>query len=459
MRPRNQVSRDRLYTVLARRSPISAAALADEVGASVPTLHRILAEAGPHVLTAGKARRARYALRRPLRGAAADLTVYEIDVAGHVTQVGTLVTVYPSGSWLDLAAMGWPHPDDSRDGWWNGLPYPCHDMRPQGYMGRQFARAEHRRLGVPADPNAWSDDDVLVVLSRSGIDASGSLILGDLAVEQWTAARLTSPALLKPREMASAYPALADAAVAAGVPGSSAAGEFPKFTALREFGGSRTPHVIVKFSGADGSAAVTRWSDLLVCEHLALEAAATMPGIESARSRIIQAAGRTFLEVERFDRHDRFGRSRLSSLETLNGALLGAMTTEWPALAERLAALSLLSAEDVERVRHLWWYGRLIANTDMHLGNLGFRPAGILRLAPTYDMVPMLYAPLAGGEVPPRTFEPLLPLPAQRPVWLTACSAAIAFWSVAAGDLRISEGFRAMCADNAAHLERVRQVI
>ena len=88
----------------------------------------------------------------------------------------------------------------------------------------------------------------------------------------------------------------------------------------------------------------------------------------------------------------------LAGLATLNGALLGAMTTEWPALAERLAALSLLSAEDVERVRHLWWYGRLIANTDMHLGNLGFRPAGILRLAPTYDMVPMLYAPLAGGE-------------------------------------------------------------
>ncbi|MFO1319216.1 MAG: HipA domain-containing protein [Burkholderiales bacterium] len=366
---------------------------------SVPTLHRILAEAGPHVLTAGKARRARYALRRPLRGAAADLTVYEIDVAGHVTQVGTLVTVYPSGSWLDLAAMGWPHPDDSRDGWWNGLPYPCHDMRPQGYMGRQFARAEHRRLGVPADPNAWSDDDVLVVLSRSGIDASGSLILGDLAVEQWTAARLTSPAPRRARWPPPTWPSRTRPSPPALV---QRCRRVPEVHGAARVRGSRTLHVIVKFSGADGSAAVTFAGPIFAQEHLALEAAATMPGIESARSRIIQAAGRTFLEVERFDRHDRFGRSRLSSLETLNGALLGAMTTEWPALAERLAALSLLSAEDVERVRHLWWYGRLIANTDMHLGNLGFRPAGILRLAPTYDMVPMLYAPLAGGEVPPR---------------------------------------------------------
>ena len=41
MRPRNQVSRDRLYTVLARRSPISAAALADEVGVSVPVVVRL----------------------------------------------------------------------------------------------------------------------------------------------------------------------------------------------------------------------------------------------------------------------------------------------------------------------------------------------------------------------------------------------------------------------------------
>lgn len=458
MRPRNQSARDRLYAVLSRQSPASAAALAKELGVSVPTLHRLLGEAGPHVLAAGKARRARYALRRSVRGAASDFPVYEIDREGRASQAGTLTTIFPNGTWLNLAAMGWPVPAESQDGWWSDLPYPFHDMRPQGYMGRQFARLEHRRLDISADPSAWSGDDVLIILSQSGADVSGNLILGDRSAEQWTNARL-NVAPVPAGRVGAVYATAADEAVAAGVLGSSAAGEFPKFTAAREHEGSLTPHVIVKFSGAEASSAVTRWADLLVCEHLALEAAATMPGVDCARSRIVQAAGRTFLEVERFDRHGLFGRSRLASLDTLNGALVGAMSTDWPALGEALAGLSLVSEGDLERIRYLWWFGRLIANTDMHLGNLSFRADVTLSLAPTYDMVPMLYAPLPGGEVPPREFDPELPLPADLRVWMVACTAAIGFWARAAGDHRISEGFRAISQGNATRLETLHQMV
>jgi hypothetical protein len=455
MRTKNQATRDRLYAVLAREGTLGAATLAARVGVSVATLHRLLAEAGGHVVAAGRARRARYALRRPLRGNLAGLPLLEVDADGRASDVGALAAVYPEGTWIDLSSSGWPVPEASRDGWWMGLPYPFHDMRPQGYMGRQFARSQHDALGVPFDPNAWTDDDVLVVLSRLGHDLGGSLILGDASAERWMAGRMTPPTPLRANRVAAGYAALAETAIAAGVAGSSAAGEFPKFTALRELSGSATPHVIVKFSGADGSAAVRRWSDLLVSEHLALEVAATLPGVASASSRIVQAAGRTFLEVERFDRHGLHGRSRLASLETLNAALLGAASTDWPVLAERLATAGLVSADDVDRIRHLWWFGRLIANTDMHLGNLGFRPVGTLALAPTYDMVPMLYAPLAGGEVPARTFDPPLPLPAVRACWVTACAAAIAFWSRAAKDARASEPFRAICASNAARLSDI----
>ncbi len=42
---------------------------------------------------------------------------------------------------MPLPAGTWPVPDEARDGWWEGLPYPFYDMRPQGYMGRQFALA------------------------------------------------------------------------------------------------------------------------------------------------------------------------------------------------------------------------------------------------------------------------------------------------------------------------------
>ncbi|GAA3995266.1 hypothetical protein GCM10022279_18570 [Comamonas faecalis] len=65
---------------------------------------------------------------------------------------------------MPLAGSGWPVPDEARDGWWPGLPYLLHDMRPQGYMGRLFARAEHHALGVAPDPQAWSDDDMLPML-------------------------------------------------------------------------------------------------------------------------------------------------------------------------------------------------------------------------------------------------------------------------------------------------------
>jgi HipA-like C-terminal domain len=205
---------------------------------------------------------------------------------------------------------------------------------------------------------------------------------------------------------------------------------------------------------------VQRWSDLLVCEHLALECAAALPGVASARSRVIAGQGRTFLEVERFDRHGEHGRSALVSLGTADAALLGDGSSDWPRLAHRLHGLDLLGADDVQRIEHLWWFGRLIANTDMHTGNLSFRPQGppaVLSLAPTYDMLPMIYAPLAGGEVPARHFEPPLPLPTQRATWVNACSAALAFWLRAATDKRIGESFRRLCSASGQRLEQVAQ--
>jgi HipA-like C-terminal domain len=455
MRQKIQPARDQLTAVLARRAAVSASSLAEQLGISLATLHRVLQEQQALVVATGKARRTRYALRMPLRGELAEVPLYQIDEAGRVSLTTSLSLVHPEGTLMSLSDTGWPVPDESRDGWWPGLPYPLYDMRPQGYMGRQFARAEHRQLAVSANPEEWNDHDVLYVLSRSGSDVSGNLILGDIACENWLRAKVALREPLKQRALGSAYAQLAEHAVAAGVAGSSAGREFPKFLAVREQPGSATPHVLVKFSGAEASRAVRRWADLLVCEHLALECAATLPGIEAAKSRIVVHAGRTFLEVERFDRHGAFGRSRLASLTTLNAALLGDSSTDWSRLATRFAALGLLAPDDVARVDHLWWLGRLIANTDMHLGNLSFRPQGPLTLAPAYDMLPMLYAPLRGGELPVRKFEPPLPLPPQKTVWGAACAAAVSFWIQASRDARIGEEFRGICASNARHLQRV----
>ena len=207
---------------------------------------------------------------------------------------------------------------------------------------------------------------------------------------------------------------------------------------------------------------MARWADLLVCEHLAGQAAAALPGIgiASASSRIVAFGGRTFLEVERFDRHGEHGRSALVSLAMAAAALLGDGGADWVRLAGALDAAGLLGKGDLQRIEHLWWFGRLIANDDMHGGNLSFRPSqGILNLAPTYDMLPMLYAPLPGGELPARRFEPPTPLPPQRAAWQAACTAATAFWSAASRDTRISEAFRLVCRNNADRLERVAQMV
>jgi len=457
MRPPNQAARDRLIGLLARRAAQSAPELAGQLGTSVPTLHRMLQEHAASVVVTGKARRTRYALRRPLRGELAPPALYEVDRDGRVELMARLALVHPEGACMDLSATGWPLPEESRDGWWDGLPYPLLDMRHQGYMGRQFARAEHRALAVPADPRAWSDDDIVFVLSRMGSDMSGNLILGDAACERWQRMRVEAAEPLKARALGPAYARLAEQAVAAGVPMSSAAGEFPKFSALRELAGSATPHVLVKFSGADASPSVRRWADLLIAEHLALECAATLPAVARARSRIVEHGGRTLLEVERFDRQGEFGRSRLCSLETLDAALLGDVSTDWTRLAGRLAAAGLIGDDDLKRIEHLWWYGKLIANSDMHTGNLSFVPHATLALAPLYDMQPMLYAPLPGGEVPVRDFEPPLPRPERRAHWSVACAAALLFWNRAAQDARISAPFRRICAANRVRLQRVAE--
>jgi hypothetical protein len=358
-----------------------------------------------------------------------------------------------------LTSTLWPVPPESRDGWWDGLPYPIYGVRPQGYLGRQFARAQHRDLGVSDDPSDWSDDDVLWVLSRHGADVPGNLLLGNDAYELWFRNKVQDATPIAGNALPDAYLRRAQEAVALAGSGSSLAGEFPKFVALRQLEGGATPHVLVKFSGAGGSVSEQRWGDLLVCEHRALEHIATLAGLSAARSRILVHGGRVFIEVERFDRLGRHGRLPVCGLDAIQPAFLGTRSTEWPELSRRLLEMGLLDIASVTAIEHLWWFGRLIANTDMHLGNLSFHVDHTLRLAPAYDMLPMAYAPLAGGEVPQRDYAPAPPLPSQRAAWLAACAIAIDFWNGSALDTRITEPFRDICRANAARLRDLAEKV
>ena len=445
---------------------LKAGQLLKALGVSRATMMRMAQAAGDQLIVRGSARRTTYAARRTLRGSLAPLPLYHVDERGDVQEIARLDLTYPDGCAVEfLADFGWPLDEDMQAGWFDGLPYPLHDMRPQGFLGRNFARHHAEMLQVPVNPTDWTDDHALHAMSLLGADLPGNLIVGETACRQWLerlqAARLgRGDAPVPEHEVDRVYASLAETAMAQGVVGSSAGGEFPKFTAVRQFSDGRVQHVLVKFSGSDDSTGTQRWADLLVCEHLASVTLSAHLGISAAASRIRRSGGRTYLEVERFDRHGLLGRSGLTSWASLNAALFGLAGVPWTEAARQVTARGWLSEPDTRNIALLWHFGQLIGNTDMHEGNLSFQPnardgqAG-LRLSPAYDMLPMLYAPARGVELPARSFEPKLPLPAQREDWDRAAHAATAFWQTAAADKRISTSFRTLCAHNAAVLLRL----
>ena len=120
-----------------------------------------------------------------------------------------------------------------------------------------------------------------------------------------------------------------------------------------------------------------------------------------------------------------------------------------------MAESRLLTPDDAAQLRFLEAFGLLIANTDRHYGNISL----LLKdddwfLSPTYDMLPMLYAPI-NGEVVEQDFAklPLQPTTATLGEWAQAKDLAMAFWGAAAAHALISEGFKAIAARNLQTLQ------
>lgn len=445
-----------LQRLLRLRGPLGLVEIATALGCSTKTVQRLVAAAADSVVAAGQTRRRRIAWRRDYRGQVQTVPVYRIDSDGRAQTVGLLRPTAPGGCHVEVTSPAWPTPAESRDGWYDGLPYPLADLRPQGFLGRAWARQHGPALALPTDPRQWDDDALLLSLTHLGDDLPGHLLIGDAALRRHLDARVQPEAPLPAQDLARRYAEMAEQAMAGALPGSSAGGEFPKFTVAREHAGAATPHCVVKFSGADDSATVQRWRDLLVCEHLAAQAL----GEDVARTRLLAHDNRHFLESERFDRIGLHGRCGVVSLESANAGLVGAASDDWTTVAQALARQGLLSPADAEAVAQRQLFGQLIGNTDMHGGNLGFFcDADGLRLAPSYDQLPMRYAPLAGGEVLSPRLTPGLPLPAERERWAQVAPRALAFWQAASADGRISPDFRALCSANAATLQQVMSLV
>lgn len=448
---------DHLLQLLRQRGSVSATVIADVLQISQPTVSRLLAGLGPQILRIGRARATRYALAREIGRAGSRWPLYRVDASGRPMRLGELRALQNGGFHLQAehALPALLH-GEFACGEFPGLPWFLDDQRPQGFLGRAFARRVSEDIRAPVDPQHWSSDDVVLALLRHGHDQPGDLVLGESALQRALAENDFSPHAVRGDERALRYPQLAEAALHGDPVGSSAAGEQPKFAISVQDEAVQTA-VIVKFSEAGGHPAARRWADLLCCEHLASEVLHEN-GQPAATNTLLDADGRRFLESVRFDRtpHGRIG---FVSLAALDAAFHGHGRIDWWRYATELQAEGWLTAVDATHLRRLGWFGVLIGNHDMHLGNAGLlltdtRP---LPLAPAYDMLPMRFRPGSQGEVIERRFEVSAPLPEHREDRLAAAAWAVTFWQRTAADSRISDGFREQAGSIAEMLEAARR--
>ena len=413
--------------------------LQSRLGLSQPTVSRALSTLVKQgkVLKVGAARSQQYLLPRHIEGVGSQIGMVRVDTQGRVSPFARMVALPGGRFWVNEA--------DGLTQIHDGLPWFLDDMRPQGFMGQTFVQ-NHPELSLPADLRHWNDDHALKAMVLAGDDLPGNLIVGEQALARYLSGVRQTAVVQQPEVD---YPRLALLAMQGAQPGSSAGGEQPKFSALLN-----GQAVLVKFSPSGDAPGDERSRDLLVCEHLALQTLAAA-GLPAAESQIVIAGGRVFLQSKRFDRTDK-GRIGMVSLLVYDAQYVGEMDN-WSATAQRMAARQLMTSQDAQQLQLLEAYGLLIANTDRHYGNISFLlDDDDWRLSPTYDMLPMFYAPVK-GELVERDFAArrLQPTSQTLTVWPQAKQLALQFWHSVAADARVSDAFKALALANAEVVEKL----
>jgi hypothetical protein len=440
MRAANLDNPDRLLLFLGT-GVYSAPEIQQRFRLSQPTVSRLLAQLGDRVTIIGKARARRYTKLRDVRGLGGTFPIYKIDPEGNAHLSGTLYAVAQDHFlWV---------PQNAREQLSRNLPWFIADLHPEGFVGRAFVRQLHEELGLPPRSVDWNEDHVLSALARRGEDPMGNMVIGHESIERYFRMVRGLPAPIPENAIADTYPRLAREAMDGQPAGSSAGGEQPKFTAIVERSGE-VRNVLVKFSPPVNTSEGRRWADLLICEHNALEVVQNS-GIRASQSLIIEAGGRVFLEVVRFDRTGLLGCLPIISLRAIDNEFYG-FQDNWINAATRMANDGRLSKEAAGSLRWLSVFGALIGNNDQHFGNVSLSiPDGsrLYSLAPAYDVLPMVYRPV-DGTAPSRPLAVPAVVSGAPDEWPSALESASQFWNQTKSDIRISEEFRMICAENYA---------
>jgi hypothetical protein len=415
-----------LRAALHANASLSAAQLRTPIGCSQPTLSRLLGRLGGELAIIGSGPRRRYGLLRNVRGLGVRWPIFRITENGVAAPLGELSALHQDAFRFEADAhIDWLK-GEFQDGIFPDFPWFLSDVRPQGFLGRALARRVAPILLCDADPRMWSADLSLHALLAFGADLSGDLVIGAAAL---AAAQNTVPQALT----LDALPALAERALSGELIGSSAAGEQPKFSCWLETQTHALGAYLVKFSPPMGTAAGQRWADLLAAETIA-------DRLLGGRSDTVDLSNRRFLISPRFDRVGLQGRRGLVSIGVIDAAYFGGLDN-WADCAGRFEKAGWLSKQDAEQLRLRYFFGRAIGNTDMHFGNasLVFSARLPMQLAPSYDMLPMAFAPLPNGEVIARTFA--APAISRDLIQSQAHAMANQFWELVATDARISGDF------------------
>jgi hypothetical protein len=415
------------------------------------TLAKRIKELGDTVVTIGKASSTHYAAKNP---GTLELPLYTISKNGKPQHLGALIPL-ANGEWYlesDSKIPSLFH-GEFKDGFYPGWPWFLADLRPSGFLGRAFACRMARLLDFDTNPENWTDLNVARALSMFGSNLPGNFITGERPLIEFQERTTEEGSDYYKNSGKHAYPEFAKRALEDGSSfGSSAGGEQPKFTTYVNRG-NEIQSVIVKFSPPFDEPAGRRWADLLITEQIANEILSAN-GFETAKTAIHEIEGRVFLESERFDRHGAAGRRGLVSLRALDAAFVGQGSGTWNKCAHKLKSQKLITEEASQQIVRLECFGHLIANTDMHFGNLSFFLGETfpLQLAPCYDMLPMHFRPSASGEVPTVEFQPKRPLPEREADWQQMHPLAVEFWQTVAQDSRISKRFQAIAEKNESKL-------
>ena len=420
--------------------PATSKQIQSATGLNQSAVSRQLRALGGRVIKLPRSRSPIYAITRNAFGSDDNLPLFMVDRLGNTVPVA-MVRPLAHGGFYVQPATAFPRvlAGENGDGLYDDLPYFLQDLRPQGFLGRHVAR-ELASISdeFPSDPRAWTTNHIGRYLVSNGDDLPGNFKLG-----YHTYLRLRRPPIACGIDE---YPSISQRVLNGQSLGSSAGGEQPKFTA---FSKERAEHVIVKFSPATNDPIAMRWRDILITEY---HATATLREalLPAAQTRLIEVGEQFFLESIRFDRCGEYGRLPMISLQAVDSEYVG-LGENWAKIMWQLDKLGLVNDKHAIDAEVLWHFGRLINNTDMHLGNLSLGIEGdVFRLLPAYDMCSMGFAPTNIG-VRPFEFSPPVLSDSDLVSNLAGSNISVdsveelahEFWARVGADYRISGEFKA----------------